>query len=104
MLPPVPDIIVHNPVPTAGAFPASVVLVNPHIADPVWSDPASAVVGNAVIVTVASPVCGCELGVASLTLTSEYMYIPSDPVGTETVTVFSPVRVETVRSDPPFIL
>lgn len=35
MLPPVPEIMLHVPVPTEGVFPASVVLVLPHIDDPV---------------------------------------------------------------------
>lgn len=39
--PPFPAFIVHNPVPTVGAFPAKVA-VKPHI---VWSAPAFAAVG-----------------------------------------------------------
>ena len=34
-VPPVPAIMLHAPVPTVGVFPASGVLVNPHIAAPV---------------------------------------------------------------------
>ena len=49
-LPPVPDWILHIPVPTDGLFPAKVTLVNPQVDDPVWSTPAFAVVGSARIV------------------------------------------------------
>src|SRR5260221_11332722 len=35
----------HAPVPTTGVFAAKVVEVNPHIAAPLWSGPASATVG-----------------------------------------------------------
>ena len=45
MLPPVPDTMLHEPVPIDGELPASVVLVIPHIAEPTWSGPAAAVVG-----------------------------------------------------------
>lgn len=34
-VPPVPEIILHEPVPIAGVFAASVVVVLPHIDDPV---------------------------------------------------------------------
>jgi hypothetical protein len=34
-VPPVPDIILHAPVPTDGTLPASVTLVNPQVAAPV---------------------------------------------------------------------
>ena len=37
--------MLHDPVPAEGVFPASVVLVSPHIVAPVWSAPAFAVVG-----------------------------------------------------------
>jgi hypothetical protein len=47
IVPPVPDMILHKPVPVAGVF-ASNVVEPPHI---FWSGPASAVVGSAVIVT-----------------------------------------------------
>lgn len=45
MVPPVPDIMLHVPVPTAGVFPANVAPVNPHIEPSVWSGPAFAAVG-----------------------------------------------------------
>lgn len=45
MVPPDPEIIVHVPVPTEGELPAKVVVVSPHIEEPDWSGPASAVVG-----------------------------------------------------------
>ena len=38
-----PDWIDHAPVPTVGLFPASVTCVKPHVAEPVWSEPAVAV-------------------------------------------------------------
>jgi len=41
-LPPVPEIIVHCPVLPVGVFPARVTVVNPQVASPVWSGPASA--------------------------------------------------------------
>ncbi len=44
-LPPVPETILHAPVPTVGVFPAKVTLVKPHVAAPVWSGPAFAAVG-----------------------------------------------------------
>ena len=56
MDPPDPLTILHNPVPVAGVFPASVVLVSPHISDPVWSGPALATVGFWLKVTVTSSV------------------------------------------------
>ena len=54
--PPNPLTTLHPPTPTDGAFPASVTVVNPQVATPVWSGPAFAVVGEAsrVIVTVSS--------------------------------------------------
>ena len=45
ILPPVPDTMLHDPVPTVGESAASVVLVLPHIEAPVWSGPAFAIVG-----------------------------------------------------------
>ena len=45
ILPPVPDTMLHDPVPTVGELAASVVLVLPHIEAPVWSGPAFAIVG-----------------------------------------------------------
>ncbi len=44
-LPPVPETILHAPVPTLGLFPAKVTCVKPHVAEPVWSVPAADVVG-----------------------------------------------------------
>ena len=44
-VPPVPEMIVHKPVPTVGAFPDKVAVVNPQIPEPVWSAPAVATVG-----------------------------------------------------------
>jgi hypothetical protein len=35
MLPPVPDTMLHDPVPIVGVLPASVVLVIPHISEPI---------------------------------------------------------------------
>ena len=52
--PPDPLTMLHDPVPIAGALPASVVLVSPHMADPVWSAPAFAAVGLWVKVIVTS--------------------------------------------------
>jgi len=43
--PPVPDTILHKPVPIEGVLAASVTVVNPQVAVPVWSGPAFAVVG-----------------------------------------------------------
>jgi hypothetical protein len=45
MDPPDPLTMLHEPVPAVGVLPASVVLVTPHMADPVWSVPAFATVG-----------------------------------------------------------
>ena len=50
-VPPVPDTIVHAPVPDEGALPASVTVVNPHVATLVWSAPAAAVEGAALTTT-----------------------------------------------------
>ena len=35
MLPPAPDTMLHAPVPIVGELPANVVLVTPHIEDPI---------------------------------------------------------------------
>ena len=56
MDPPDPLIMLQDPTPAVGVFAASVVLVSPHIADPVWSDPALATVGVWLKVTVTSSV------------------------------------------------
>jgi hypothetical protein len=45
ILPSEPDTMLQLPVPIEGVFAASVVVVRPHISDPVWSGPAFAVVG-----------------------------------------------------------
>lgn len=42
IVPPIPDVIVHNPVPKVGVFAASDVLVCPHL---IWSRPAFEPVG-----------------------------------------------------------
>jgi len=60
MFPPDPDIMLQDPVPVTGEFPANVVDVRPHIAGPVWSGPALAVVGSGLTVTVAVPVIALE--------------------------------------------
>ena len=44
-VPPNPLTMLHAPVPKVGEFPARVTLVNPQVADPVWSGPAAAVLG-----------------------------------------------------------
>jgi hypothetical protein len=44
-VPPVPDMILHAPVPTAGVLAARVTVVRPHVDAPVWSGPALATVG-----------------------------------------------------------
>jgi hypothetical protein len=56
MVPPVPETILHKPVPTKGTLPDREVLVNPHIEAPVWSEPARAVVGFCANVIVTSSV------------------------------------------------
>ena len=43
-VPPVPLVIIHDPVPIRGVLAASVVDVIPHMLAPVWSVPALAVV------------------------------------------------------------
>ena len=45
IVPPVPETIDHEPVPIEGALAASVTVVSPQVAAPVWSGPALAVVG-----------------------------------------------------------
>ena len=44
-MPPVPDTILHAPVPLVGLFPARATEVNPQVDAPVWSGPAAAAVG-----------------------------------------------------------
>ena len=44
--PPLPEIILHPPVPTDGVLPANEVEVRPHITELIWSVPAFAVVGR----------------------------------------------------------
>ena len=56
MDPPDPLTMLHDPVPTEGALPARVALVNPHMDDPVWSDPALDTVGVLLNVIVTSSV------------------------------------------------
>jgi len=56
MDPPDPLTMLHDPVPTEGALPARVALVNPHMDDPVWSDPALDTVGFLLKVIVTSSV------------------------------------------------
>jgi hypothetical protein len=43
--PPAPLMMLQTPVPAAGELPANVIVVNPHVVDPVWSAPALAVEG-----------------------------------------------------------
>jgi hypothetical protein len=45
IVPPVPETILHAPVPIVGAFAARVTDVSPQVAAPVWSGPAAAAVG-----------------------------------------------------------
>ena len=51
--PPAPENTVQVPVPTVGVFADSVTVVKPQVVAPVWSEPASAVVGAGVTVTTA---------------------------------------------------
>jgi hypothetical protein len=55
-LPPAPLTILHAPVPAAAVLAASVTVVSPHVAAPVWSGPALAVVGVALFVSITSSV------------------------------------------------
>ena len=57
-LPPLPLIMLHDPVPTVAAFAVRVTDVVPQVGIPVWSRPAAAVVGGAFTVMVASAVEG----------------------------------------------
>ena len=54
MVPPVPLMILHAPVPTIGVLAASVTVVIPQVVEPVWSVPAAATVGAALLVSVTS--------------------------------------------------
>jgi hypothetical protein len=45
IVPPAPDTMLHAPVPKVGVLAASVTLVKPQVAAPVWSGPALDVVG-----------------------------------------------------------
>jgi hypothetical protein len=56
IVPPVPLTMLQVPVPTVGVLPANVTVVNPQVAELVWSAPALAVVGAALTVTVQVPV------------------------------------------------
>ena len=49
IIPPIPLIILHEPVPTPGELPASVTTVNPQVVAPVWSGPAFAIVATGLI-------------------------------------------------------
>ena len=55
-IPPVPLTTLHEPVPTAGVFPAKVTCVSPQVLAPTWSPPALAVVGFWLKVIVTSSV------------------------------------------------
>jgi hypothetical protein len=55
IFPPVPLTMLQAPVPTEGVLPARVTVVKPQVDDPVWSDPAAAVVGAAFTVTAPPP-------------------------------------------------
>ena len=93
MLPPAPDTILHEPVPIVGAFPASVVVVNPHIEAPTWSAPAIAVVGFRWKVIVTSSVDAVH-GLLLIVHLSTYV-VPAVPekvlVGLDGVVIFPPV-------------
>ena len=56
IVPPVPLTMLQAPVPLDGALPANVTVVNPQVAELIWSAPALAVVGAAFTVTVQVPV------------------------------------------------
>ena len=45
IVPPAPLTMLQAPVPTVGVLPARVTVVNPQVAELVWSAPAAAVVG-----------------------------------------------------------
>jgi hypothetical protein len=99
--PPVPETMLHDPVPIAGEFPASVVLVRPHIEIPVWSEPAFAVVGFCANVIVISSVDEVHGGLLIVHLKT--YVVPAVPVnvllGLFADAIFPPVP-DTMLHDP----
>ena len=73
--PTVPPAFVQLPVPTAGLFPANVVLVKPHILTPVWSSPALAGVGF----------CKKLITTSSLELGQGGFVIVNNPISSDTI-------------------
>jgi hypothetical protein len=101
MLPPVPDTMLHEPVPIDGVLPARVVLVIPHIVEPTWSGPALAAVGLRWKVIVTSSV---EAVHGELLIVQRNIYVvPAVPVkllvGLVGVPMFPPVP-ETMLHEP----
>jgi hypothetical protein len=93
--------ILHEPVPIVGVLAANVVVVLPHIDDPVWSGPASAIVGLWVKVIVTSSVEG---GQGELLIVQRKTYVvPAVPVkllvGLEGDVIVPPVP-ETMLHNP----
>jgi hypothetical protein len=56
IVPPVPDIMLHAPVPREGVLAPSVTVVNPQVGAPIWSAPALDVVGMPLNVMITSSV------------------------------------------------
>jgi hypothetical protein len=101
MFPPVPETMLHEPVPIDGVLPASVVPVIPHIAEPTWSGPALADVGLGWNVIVTS---STEAVQGELLIVQRNMYVvPAVPVkvlvGLAGVAIFPPVP-ETMLHEP----
>jgi hypothetical protein len=92
-VPPVPDTIVHAPVPITGVLAARVTVVRPHVAAPVWSGPALAIVGVWLKVILTSSLDGAQ-GVLVIVHLRTYV-VPAVPVkvlvGLESAVIVPPV-------------
>lgn len=87
-----PLTILQLPVPTVGMLPASVTVVNPQVAEPVWSGPALAVVGTLLKVIITSSM---ELVHGLLLIVHRKVYVfPATPLNAE-------VELEGVAIVPP---
>ena len=105
IMPPVPLIMLHAPVPTTGVFAARFVDVSPHIVDPVWSGPALDTVGDCWNVILTSLVDAAQ---GALLIVHLNLYdVPGIPVkvlvGLVGVVIVSPVPLIMLHNPVPII-
>ena len=99
-LPPVPETILHAPVPTVGVFPAKVTLVKPHVVAPVWSGPAFAVVGFRLnVITTSSVLVEVQFVIVQRNVYEEPAVPLNVEVGLDAVVTLPPIP-ETILHAP----